>query len=120
MLRKISFLAILALALPFKAEAANFAVITAPPTMLSVLVLLFAGAGVVVCSQVWGSVKGGRLGKVWQLFMIGFMLLLMSRLAELAGTFEIVMLPELVTPGLMVVMTGVFVYGLLEAKKVLG
>ncbi len=120
MLRKISFLAILALALPFNADAANFAVITAPPTMLSVLVLLFAGAGVFVCSQVWGAVKGGRLGKVWQMFMIGFVLLLLSRMAQLAHTFEMVMLPELITPALMVVMAGVFVYGLIEAKRVLG
>ena len=120
MLRKFSFLAFLTLALPLKASAANFAVITAPPTMLSILVLIFAGAGVVVCSQVWSSVKGGRLGKVWQLFMVGFALLLLSRLAELAATFEMVMVPELVTPALMVVMTGLFVYGLLEAKRVLG
>lgn len=120
MMRKLSLLGLLALALPLQASAANFAVITAPPTMLSVLVMIFAGAGVFVCSQVWGSVKGGRLGKVWQLFMIGFLLLLMSRLAELAGTFELVALPEIIIPALMVVMIGVFVYGLLEAKRVLG
>ena len=119
MIRKYVCLAVLAAVWPIQAQAANFAVITTPPTMLSVLILFCAGAGLVICSQVWSVVRGGLMERVWQMFMIGFLLLLLSRLVSLLADFEMVLLPEFLAPAFTVLMAGAFVYGLIEAKRVL-
>lgn len=119
MFRKLSCLLILA-AVPAEANAANFAVITAPPTMLSVIILLAAGAGLVICSQVWSSVKGGQMGRVWQMFLIGLLLLVMNRVVALLTDFQIAAVPEFVAPMVLALMAGVFVYGMIEAKRIFG
>ena len=120
MFRKLCGLLILAAAVPVEAHAANFAVITAPPTFLSILVFLAAGAGAVVCSQVWSSVKGGNLGRVWQMFMIGLVLLVINRAIALLQDFQIAVLPEFLAPAILVLMVGAIVYGMFEAKRLLG
>lgn len=120
MFRKLSCLMILAATIPAEAHAANFAVITAPPTMLSLLVLFAAGAGLVICAQVWSSVKGGHMGRVWQLFLIGLLLLLVNRVIALLQDFQIAAMPEFLAPAVLALMAGVFVYGMLEAKRIFG
>jgi len=120
MFRKLSVLVVLAAAVPAKAQAANFAVITAPPVMLSVLVLFAAAVGLVFCSQVWSSVRGGSLSRIWQLFMVGLLLLLINRAIALVNDFQIAMMPEFLAPAILALMAGVFVYGMLEAKRVFG
>lgn len=101
-------------------HAANFAVITSPPNVLNVLVLLFAGACLAICLQVVSLVKGGLFSKIWQLFSIGFILLAISQLLSLLTVMEVVVIPVFVAPALMVVMAGLFLYGILEAKRILG
>ena len=102
-----------------RAEAANLAVITQPPTILNLAVFLVAGAAVVICLQVWSVVKGGYLSRSWQLFGAGFALLLISQLSVLLQTFEIVVLPVWVTPTLLALMAALFCYGAFETRRVL-
>ena len=92
------------------AEAANLAVITSPPTILNILVFLFACACLFLCSQVLGLVKGGQLSKSWQMFLLGFTLLALSQIAGLLNTFEVLAVPGFVVPIMMVLMVGLFLY----------
>lgn len=120
MFRKLSGLLILSLAIPAKAQAANFALITAPPTMLSVIILLAAGVGLVVCAQVWSAVKGGQMSRVWLLFLIALSLLLVNRAIALVQDFQIATMPDFLAPAILALMAGVFVYGMFEAKRIFG
>jgi hypothetical protein len=120
MIRRFLSLLILAAAVPAQAQAANFAVITAPPTALSVIILIAAAVALFFCSQVWSSVKGGQLSRIWQLFMIGLLLLVINRALSLLNDFQIAMMPEFLAPAVMAMMAGAFVYGMMEAKRVFG
>ncbi len=100
-------------------QAANLAVITSPPTLLNILVLLFAGACLFICFQVLTLVKGGQLSRSWQMFLIAFSLLVISQLANLLNTFEILNIPNFVVPVLMMLTVGLFLYGIYETKRVL-
>ena len=101
------------------AQAANLAVITSPPTILNILVFLFACACLFLCAQVLGLVKGGQLSKSWQMFLLGFTLLALSQIASLLHTFEILAVPGFVVPIMMVLMVGLFMYGMYETKRIL-
>jgi len=110
---------LLVLACTSEAHAANFAVATSPPTLLNILILLFAGACLAVCLQLVSLVKGGLFSKIWHLFTVGFALLLLSQLASLLNVFEILLVPSFVVPALLAAMTGAFLFGAFEAKRVL-
>lgn len=103
-----------------RAEAANLAVITAPPTLLNILVFLVALAAAVMCWQVASVVKGGLLSKSWQIFMGAFVLLAVGQAMLLAATIELVNFPTFVVPAILVAMAGLFLYGILETKRTLG
>ncbi len=119
-MRKYSImLALVLVAAAGEAHAANLAVITSPPTFLSVFALLAACAGLAFCLQVMSLVKGGLFSRIWQMFVIGFVLLALSQAAVLLVHFEIMLLPGFVVPALMLLMTAVFSYGIIEAKRIL-
>ena len=119
MRRTLFFSALVITATATRAEAANLAVITNPPTMLNVLVLFCAAACVGGAYKVLGLVRGGRLSGGWLVFMSGFALLAVNQIILLCQTFEIVTLPEFVVPALFVVVVGLFLYGVLEVKRTL-
>ena len=100
-------------------QAANLAVITSPPTILNILVFLFACACLYLCTQLLKLVKGGHLSKAWQVFMLSFLLLALSQIASLLDVFEVILLPNFVVPVLLTVMAGLFLYGIYETKRVL-
>jgi hypothetical protein len=102
-----------------QAQAANLAVITSPPTFLCAFALLVACAGLAFCLQVLSLVKGGLFSRIWQVFVLGFVLLALSQTAVLLGNFEILTLPAYVVPALMLLMAGLFTYGIMEAKRIL-
>ena len=102
-----------------RTEAANFAVITAPPTLLNMGTLALSLAAVVIGMQLLSAVRGGMLCRPWQIMVGGFVVLALSQVATLLQTFEIVVLPIWVAPSLMVVWAGVFFYGLFETKRAL-
>lgn len=100
-------------------QAANFAVVTSPPTILNILVLLFAFGCFFICFQVLSLVKGGQLSRGWQMFMFGFGLLALTQVAYLLTVFEIFAVPSLAMPVMMTLMVGLFLYGMYEMKRVL-
>ena len=118
-MKKIILTVVFLMAATANAQAANLAVITSPPTILNILVLLFACACLFLCSQVLGLVKGGQLSKIWQMFLLGFTLLAFSQIASLLHTFEILAVPGFVVPVLMALMVGLFMYGMYETKRIL-
>lgn len=102
-----------------RAEAANVAVMTNPPAILNMLVLV----GAVVCTagavQVLSLVRGGRLSRSWQWFIGGFAALALAEIILLCQMFEVLTLPEFVVPTLLLVMAALFLYGVLEIKRTL-
>jgi hypothetical protein len=110
---------VLTVGLTGDAQAANFAVITAPPTILNLLVLVLGVAGVAIGFQVLNVLKGGYLSRAWQIFIAGFAVLVLGQISVLLPTFEIVNLPNWVAPGLTVVWVGTLFYGVFETKRVL-
>lgn len=120
MKRNIVSIAGLLLLLSPAANAANLAVIANPPTIFSLLVLIVAVAGLVGAFKVAEMVRGGLLSKVWQMFIVGFVVLVLAQVASLLHAFEILALPSFVVPMMLVVMVGLFAYGVFEAKRTLG
>ncbi|UCC43056.1 MAG: hypothetical protein JSU65_07845 [Candidatus Zixiibacteriota bacterium] len=111
---------VIALATVENAHAVNVAVIATPPGILSILILLFACASAVVCYQVFSVVKGGLLGKSWQLFLGAFAVLALTQVATLLNSMEIVAVPVWLVPASIGLMVAMFFFGVFEAKRVLG
>ncbi|MDH4158481.1 MAG: hypothetical protein OEW00_14525 [candidate division Zixibacteria bacterium] len=101
-------------------HAANIAVIASPPNLLNLAVLLIAVFGIVASFKVLALVRGGVFSRSWQLFVAAFGVLALAQLAFLINTIEMLLLPTVVVPALVVVATGLFLYGIWEAKRVLG
>lgn len=101
------------------ANAANLAVITNPPTILNLLVLLVAVGAMVVGFKLIDALRGGLLQKSWKMFMIGFGVLVLAQASYLLQTFEIVLWPIWVTPALMTIWSGLFFYAVFETRRVL-
>lgn len=99
--------------------AVNLAVITSPPTLLNVVILILAFAGVIIGLQLLGLLKGGYLSRAWQIFVAGFGVLALCQITILLQTLEIVTLPAWVSPALAVVWAGVFFYAVFETRRVL-
>lgn len=101
------------------AHAANFAVITQTPTMLSAIVFL-VGIGCLVGSlKILSLIKGGLLFKSWQIFLSAFIVLIISQAANLINDIEIFILPSFVVPALLLLAIGLFMLGVFETKKTL-
>ena len=99
--------------------AANFAVITSPPTILSIVVFL-AGIGCLFGTvKILSILRGGLLFRSWQIFMTAFVALAVSQLANLINDFEIFIMPSFVVPALLTLAIGLFLYGVFETKKTL-
>ncbi len=107
------------LALNDSAQAANLAMIVSPPTMFSFFVMVIAGFCLFGSFQVLNQVKGGLLGRSWQMFFLGFVLLTLSQFLNITAAMEIFSIPAAVVPGLLFLMTGVFAYGVYTARKTL-
>ena len=100
--------------------AANFAVITSPPTMVNIAVLGVAIACIFATLKVLNLIKGGQLFKSWQIFMFAFAALAVGQVVLLLNDFEILALPEFVAPLVIVLTCGLFMFGIMETKKTLG
>ena len=101
------------------AMAANLAVITSPPTLLNFLVFCIAIGCIVGSVKVMGLVKGGHFFKSWQIFLLGFAGLALAQLAGLIKDFEIVSLPAFLVPILVVVASGLLLYGIFSTIRIL-
>jgi hypothetical protein len=102
-----------------QASAANVAMITSPPTMFSFFVLVISGFCLFGSFQVWNQVKGGMLSRSWQMFLLGFLLLAISQLLNVLTAMEMIVIPGYITPGLLTLMSGAFLYGIFTARRTL-
>lgn len=102
------------------AQAANLAVITSPPTLLNLFILIFAVCCLASSAKVMSLVRGGQLSRSWQMFAAGFAVLTICQLATLSSHLELILLPSFVVPGALVVMSGLFLFGIIETKRALG
>jgi hypothetical protein len=102
-----------------RAEAANLAVIVSPPSLMSLVILGLAVAGVVFGIQLLRVVKGGFLSRAWQVFVACFALLAISQLTSLIRATEIAAIPIWVPQLLMVLWAGSFFYAVFETKRAL-
>ncbi len=118
-MKRIVSLSILMVAAATRAEAANLAVITNPPTALNLLVLFCAVAATGGAVRVLGLVRGGRLSKSWQMFVAGFALLAVSQIIMLCQVAEVFTLPEMVVPAIALAALGLLFYGIIEVKRTL-
>ena len=100
-------------------HAANFAVITQPPTMLSAVVFLVGVGCLVGTLKVLSLLKGGLLFKSWQIFMAAFIVLVLSQATNLINDFELFLMPTFAVPALLLLALGLFLYGVFETKKTL-
>ena len=118
-MKKLLLFAVLIAGSSIEAHAANFAVITSPPTMVNLLALIIAGVAVGGSFQVLSLVRGGQLSKSWQLFTAGFAVLALSQVAKALNTFEIVAIPEYLVPTCFAVMGALFLYGVILTTRTL-
>jgi len=116
-MKKLLSIGILTLLSAGNANAANVAMITSPPTMFSFFVLVIAGFCLFGSFQIWNQVKGGLLSRSWQMFLLGFVLLAVSQLLSVLHSMEFIAIPGFVSPVLLTLMAGAFLFGTLNAKK---
>jgi len=102
-----------------RAEAANFAVITSPPTLINVVIFAISLGGVWGSVKVLSLVRGGQLSKSWQFFLAAFIVLVLCQVAMLLSALEIIVLPSFVIPACMAITTGLLLLGIIETKRVL-
>jgi len=118
-MKKINFILGILLLSSSNTYAANFAVITQPPTLLSVIVFL-AGIGCLLGSmKILSLLRGGLLFKSWQIFLSAFIVLILSQGVSLVNDFEIFLMPSFAVPALLLLSIGLFLFGVFETKKTL-
>ena len=118
-MKKICTINIAILLFSCNAFAANFAVITSPPTILSLVVVLVGIGCLIGVVKILSLIRGGLLFKSWQIFMTGFIALIVSQAVNLVNDFEIFSIPSFVVPALLTLAVGFFLYGIFETKKTL-
>lgn len=100
-------------------HAGEVAVIANPPAFFTFAIFAGACACIAVCFQVLMLVRGGQLSRSWQLFLAGFCVLAVSQLGMILHGFGVISMPSWLVPTLLVVMSGVFFWGLFETKRML-
>lgn len=100
-------------------EAPTVVLAPAQPFLMTILLLGAAVGCLVFCIQVFTLVRGGQLGKSWLFFAGAFLLLASSQVIILLAGFGVVMNNPWLVPAVLAGMTGLFIWGLLETKKVL-
>lgn len=101
-------------------QSPQVAVAAAPPLMLTIVLLVLACACVLFCFQVYSLVRGGQFSRIWLIFLSGFGILAVSQLLLLLTGFGVLTPNGYLMPVLLAFMSGTFIYGLFETKKVLG
>ena len=101
------------------AHAANIAAIANTPNILHLVVLIAAVIGLASAISVQNLVRGGALAKCWQLFMAGFGALVICQGILIGSALDFFVVPVFIVPCLLLVMAGLFLFGIYEAKRVL-
>jgi hypothetical protein len=121
--RKTGALSLWALALigllPETSQAADFALLLTVPAIVNQVVLIAAIASLLVAFRVYTLVKGGLLAKSWQMFVVGLLCLAIAQIFALAETAGYFSAPEWLRPMTFLCMAGLWLYGLLQARRAL-
>lgn len=99
--------------------AANLAMITSTPTMMDIVILICGVGCVFGAMKVLNLVRGGQFSKTWQFLLGGFSVLIIVQLLRILNAIEILMLPVFIIPACIILMMGLFLYGIIEAKRIL-
>jgi hypothetical protein len=103
-----------------EAHAANIAVLFTAPNLFNIVVLGLAVVGTVGSFKVYSLVRGGGLSRSWLFFAGGFVVLGLSQLLFLLDVTEVAELPSFVAPAVVAVAAGLILYGIWDAKRILG
>jgi hypothetical protein len=118
-MKKIIFLTVSIMLIGSNANAANLAMIASTPTMLDFLILICGIGCVLGVMKVISLVRGGQFSRSWQYLLGGFSALIVIQLLRIFNAIEIIMLPVFVIPTCFLLMMGLFLYGIYEAKRIL-
>ena len=114
---------VISLAAPMTALAQDVeptpAVAVAPPLFMTLLLLISGCACVAFAVQVFLLIKGGQLSRGWLILTGGFVVLAATQIVTLLAGFGVIPQSRFLIPALLVVMTGLFGYGLYETKRTL-
>lgn len=120
MLKSLKYSVLLLVATTTEAHAANLAVITSPPAMLNLVILIGAAFCMIGAAKILSLVRGGQMTRSWQMFAGAFGVLTLCQIALLGHLLELLVLPTFVVPALLMGMVTLFAFGIFEMKRVLG
>jgi len=118
-MKRVFFITVSIMMIGSNANAANIAMITSTPTMLDILILICGLGCVFGAMKVLSLVRGGQFSKSWQFLLGGFSALILIQLLRIFNAIEVILLPTFVIPACFILMMGLFLYGIFEAKRVL-
>jgi hypothetical protein len=110
---------ILVIGFPTTTYAAELALLLAVPSLFDGAILIVSAVALVGAIRVYGSVKGGLLAKSWQFFVIALICLVVAQLFQLANIAGYFQAPELLRPVIFTAMAGLFLLGVLKARRAL-
>jgi len=84
------------------------------------MILIVAGICIFGALKVLALVRGGLLSKSWQMFIGGFSALAFSQLLLILNAMDVINLPSFVVPACLMLMSGLFLWGIFETKRILG
>lgn len=104
---------------PVVSHAAQLGLLLTVPSLFDEAILIVAVIALLGAIRVYGSVKGGLLAKSWQFFVLGIICLVIAQLFQLADTAGYFQAPELLRPVTLTAMAGLFLLGVLKARRTL-
>jgi len=91
-----------------------------PMSIIHLIVLLTSLVCLIWALKILSLVKGGLMSKSWQMFGLGFGVLIIAQLVSLGQSAKMITIPEFIAPGLYMIMVMTWLYGLYQTRKVLG
>lgn len=104
---------------PQTSFAADVSLLLTVPAIVDQIVLIAAIVSLLVAFRVYTLVKGGLLAKSWQMFVVGLLCLAIAQLFALAEAAQYFTAPEWLRPMTFLCMAGLWLYGLLQARRAL-
>ena len=118
-LSTIALVVVFVVGAPLVSHAAQLGLLLTLPSIFDGAILVVALVALLGAVRVYGSVKGGLLAKSWQFFVIGLICLVLAQLFQLANTAGYFQAPELLRPVTLAAMAGLFLLGVLKARRTL-
>jgi len=114
-----AFVVALVIGAPVVSQAAQLGLLLTAPSFFDQAILIVAVIALFGAVRVYSSVKGGLLAKSWQFFVLALICLVLAQLFQLANTAGYFQAPELLRPVTLTAMAGLFLLGVLKARRTL-